>query len=90
MSNHIYTWDKTIRKQSKGRAIGSNLTGELGVFIMLVSTSAYIDRVKEATASIPNWEMHMLQFYIDDGDMITDPLPPGSRLKDQVPDRRYI
>ena len=49
MSNHIYTWDKTIRKQSKGGAIGSNLTGELGVFIMLVSTSAYIDRVKEAT-----------------------------------------
>ena len=84
MSNHIYTWDKTIRKQSRGGAIGSDLTRELGVFIMLVWTSSFKDRVKEATAGIPDWEMHMLQFYIDDGNMITDPLPPGSRLIDQI------
>ena len=49
MDNHIYTWDKTIRKQSKGGAIGSDLTGELGVFFMLVWTSLFIDKVKHAT-----------------------------------------
>ena len=82
MSNHIYTWDKTIRKQSAGGAIGSDLTGELGVFIMLVWTSRFIDKVRAATADIPDWEMHMIQFYVDDGDLIADPLPPGSRVID--------
>ena len=83
MSNHIYTWDKNIKKQSKGGAIGSDLTGELGVFIMLVWSSVFSDKVKKATESIPDWELHMQQIYVDDCDMITDPLPPGSRLIDQ-------
>ena len=51
MSNHIYTWDKTIKKQSKGGAIGSDLTGELGVFIMLVWSSIFIDKVKDGKLS---------------------------------------
>ena len=80
MSNHIYTWDKTIRKQSEGGAIGSDLTGELGVFIMLVWASLFIDKVKTATTDIPDWELHMMQYYVDDGDLISDPLPPGTRL----------
>ena len=80
MSNHIYTWDKTIKKQREGGAIGSDLTGELGVFIMLVWASIFIDKVKTATAHIPDWELHMMQYYVDDGDWITDPLPPGTRL----------
>ena len=80
MSNHIYTWDQTIRKQSKGGAIGSDLTGELAVFIMLVWTQRFVDKVKDATTDIPDWELHMMSFYIDDGNLITDPLPLGSRL----------
>ena len=80
MKNHIYTWDGSIKKQSKGGAIGSDLTGELGVFFMLVWTSIFIERVKYATLDIPNWEMHMLFYYIDDGNLIVDPLPLGSRL----------
>ena len=58
----------------------AGLTGELGVFIMLVWASIFIDKVKTATAHIPDWELHMMQYYVDDGDWITDPLPPGTRL----------
>ena len=65
MENHIYTWDGSIKKQSKGGVIGSDLTGELGVFFMLVWTSIFIDRVKYATLDIPDWEMHMLHMLID-------------------------
>ena len=32
MENHIFTWDGSIKKQSKGGAIGSDLTGELAPF----------------------------------------------------------
>ena len=53
MENHIYTWNGSIKKQSKGGPISSGLTGELGVFFMLVWTTIFIDRVKYATIGIP-------------------------------------
>ena len=60
MENHIYTWNGSIKKQSKGGAIGSDLTGELGVFFMLVWTTIFIDRVKYATIDIPDCKMHII------------------------------
>ena len=59
------------------------MTGELGVFFMLVWTSIFIDRVEYATIDIPDWQLHMLFYYINDGNFILDPLPPGSRLVDK-------
>ena len=47
---------------------------------MLVWTSIFIKKVKTATADIPDWELHMMQYYVDDGNLISDPLPPGTRL----------
>ena len=50
---------------------------------MLVWTSIFIDRVEYATIDIPDWQLHMLFYYINDGNVILDPLPPGSRLVDK-------
>ena len=82
MKNHTYTFNKEIKLQSSGGAIGLTLTGSLAVLYMLRWCKEFLAKVRDATSDLNGFELHMLKYYIDDGNTICSILPPGSRLVD--------
>ena len=80
MNNHIYTFNGEIKRQVKGGAIGLMLTGWLACLYMIHWCKKLVSKVKDATADLPDFVLHMLKLYVDDGDVVSTALPPGSRL----------
>ena len=82
MSNHCYTFNGQIKLQSKGGAIGNVLTGALGALTMVRFTRELKEKLAYAMQDNPDFVLHLLRIYVDDKNVITTVLPPGSRLID--------
>ena len=84
MGNHVYCHDRDISKQAGGGSIGNSLTGALATIFMLWWSRLFKDKVKDATVNLPDFIMYFLKYYVDDGNLGSEALPPGSRLVDGV------
>ena len=75
MSNHFYTFNGKLFKQSKGGAIGSELTGEVSGLYMVMWDQKYLKKLK--TLGIhPKCYVR----YVDDTLVITDTINKGVRF----------
>ena len=80
---NMFTFNKKIYRQRKGGAIGSTLTGALACLFMLVWCRDLKERLRVATMNLPNsslYKLYLLLYYVDDGTISTEALPPGCRL----------
>ena len=80
MSEHIYSFNNKLRIQSSGGAIGNVLTGALATLYMLYWTRTFVEKVENATKNLPDFALYMMKVYVDDGNLASEILPPGSRL----------
>jgi hypothetical protein len=74
MTNHVYSTEDVIRKQSKGGAIGLRMTGEIARIVMLEFDS--ILRARLAALGIEEWTYGR---YVDDTNTVVTVLPVGTR-----------
>ena len=65
MKNHIFKFDDVIKKQSKGGAIGNELTGELAAIIMTWWDKELLRKLEEL-----NIEVLLYKRYVDDVNII--------------------
>ena len=79
MSEHCYSFNSKLYKQSKGGAIGNILTGCLAVNYMLYWSREFTKKLKLATSNIPSFMLYLMKIYIDDNNIVCESLPPGSR-----------
>ena len=79
MSEHCYSFNSKLYKQSKGGAIGNILTGSLAVNYMLYWSREFTKKLKLATSNIPSFMLYLMKIYIDDNNIVCESLPPGSR-----------
>ena len=70
------------RGSQQGGAIGNTLTGALAVLYSLKWTRDFKAEPRRATADFPSFKLHLLKYYMDDGNGVSSSLPPGSRLID--------
>ena len=61
LSNHYYTFDNQIYKQSKGGSIGSELTGEVSRVYMLRWDRKLMKKLEKL-----GWEVVLYKRYVDD------------------------
>jgi hypothetical protein len=74
MTNHVYSTEDIIRKQSKGGAIGLRMTGEIARIVMLEYDS--ILRARLAALGVKEWTYGR---YVDDTNSVVSVLPLGTR-----------
>ena len=79
MSEHCYSFNSKLYKQSKGGAIGNILTGSLAVLYMLYWSREFTKKLILATSDIPSFILYLMKIYIDDNNIVCESLPPGSR-----------
>ena len=82
MSEHMYSFDGEIRKQQSGVAIGNVLGGALAVLYTVHFCRKYTEKILEATYDIPDFNLFLMKIYIDDNNVASESLPPGSRFID--------
>ena len=80
MGEHIYSFNGSLRKQSSGAAIGTTLAGALAVLYMLRWCRDFRRKLDFATSEMENFKLHMLKYYVDDGNIISSQFPLGARL----------
>ena len=80
MGEHIYSFNGSLRKQSSGAAIGTTLAGALAVLYMLRWCRDFQRKLEFATSEIKDFKLHMLKYYIDDGNIISSHFPLGARM----------
>ena len=80
MSNHVYSFNGSLRKQKSGGAIGNILTASLAVMFMIKWKREFAMKAEEAVSEIENAGIYKSRFYIDDGNHMGEALPPGARL----------
>ena len=61
MKNHVYTFNGTLKRQTKGRSIGLELTGVLVQIFML----RWDERFKEAVKEL-GLPLYLYKRYVDD------------------------
>ena len=75
LENHICSFDGKIRVQLHGGAIGDSLTGAIGsVYVLYWSR-----KLKQKLLSM-GITPELLQIYVDDQQIVTKALPPGTRV----------
>ena len=74
MSNHYYTVGGQIRRQEKGGAIGSDLTGETALLYMLTWDTKYLEKLKKLGVSL-----QLYRRYVDDIILLMNPIRNGWR-----------
>ena len=47
---------------------------------MLYWTRTFVNKVEVATKNLPDFALYMMKVYVDDGNLASETLPPGSRL----------
>ena len=80
MKNHLYMLDGKVYHQSEGGPIGLQLTGAIARTFMLWWDKKLMEKLREATKKI-RWECHMYLRYVDDGNIVCTPFPPGSKIE---------
>ena len=74
LSNHYYTFDGEIRRQSKGGSIGSELTGEVSRLYMLRWDDKFLTKLRKLRLS-----PQMYVRYVDDTLIVSEVIQPGVR-----------
>ena len=82
MQNHIFSFNLEIRRQASGGAIGNTLTGSLAMVWMLYWAGIFKNKLESATEEIETFKLYFLKYYVDDGNLASEALPPGARLID--------
>ena len=77
MTNHFYSFDNVIRKQSKGGAIGNKLTERLGKILMKRHCRKYVSLLARL-----GLEAELLKCYVDDTTDVCVAIDPGVRFED--------
>ena len=75
MNNHYYTFDNSIRKQSKGRAIGNKLTERVGKMFMKRHDKKYVKLLAKLKV-----EHELFERYVDDETVSLAGFDPGVRF----------
>ena len=75
MRNHFYLVGNETRKQAEGGPIGLELTTALARMTMIWWDEKFIERASRAKI-----EVEMLDRYVDDGDLIVEVPPKGTRF----------
>ena len=82
MDNHMYSFNTDIRLQDEGGSIGNTLTCALAVLFMVYWSRGFKSKLSLATEDFPQFYLKMFRYYMDDGNLGSTALPPGSRLID--------
>ena len=84
MGNHIYSFNGSLKKQTAGAAIGTTLAGAIAVLYMLRWCKILKVKINDAVSEMDNFNfnLRMLKYYVDDGNIISSIFPPGSRVCD--------
>ena len=77
MTNHFYSFDNVIRKQSRGGAIGNKLTERLGKILMKRHCRKYVSLLARL-----GLEAELLKCYVDDTTDVCVAIDPGVRFED--------
>ena len=77
MTNHFYSFENVIRKQSKGGAIGNKLTERLGKILMKRHCRKYVSLLARL-----GLEAELLKCYVDDTTDVCVAIDPGVRFED--------
>ena len=80
MNGHLYSYDNKVRKQRKGGPIGLRLTGVLAKLAMLIWAREFIKVLATVSATMAAVMIYMLKVYVDDVNVVTEELPPGTRF----------
>ena len=80
MKNHLYMLDGKVYHQREGGPIGLQLTGAIARAFMLWWDKKLMERLREATRKV-RWECQMYLRYVDDGNIVCTPFPPGSKIE---------
>ena len=80
MNGHLYSYDNKVRKQRKGGPIGLLLTGVLAKLVMLIWAREFIKVLATVSATMAAVMLYMLKVYVDDVNVVTEELPPGTRF----------
>ena len=83
MENHVYRFDKDIRRQRDGGSIGNSLTGEVAKVVMAWWTRKFLTLAKTATSHMMDQFITNSGLYIDDDNLVYFTLPHGARWSDQ-------
>ena len=78
----MYSFNTDIRLQDEGGSIGNTLTCALAVLFMVYWSRGFKSKLSLATEDFPQFYLKMCRYYMDDGNLGSTALPPGSRLID--------
>ena len=78
----MYSFNTDIRLQDEGGSIGNTLTCALAVLFMVYWSRGFKSKLSLATEDFPQFYLKMFRYYMDDGNLGSTALPPGSRLID--------
>ena len=84
MKNHVYEFDNKIHKQSKGGAIGVELTGDLTKVFMVWWTKQFLSKMRERETAL-----FLYKIYVDDINMLMH-IPNDIDAKPLSPDEKEI
>ena len=79
MDNHFYMVGGDIRRQTKGGAIGSDLTGETALLYMLTWDKRFISKLKKLGIALD-----MFRRYVDDIIVFLHPVRLGWRYNSKA------
>ena len=77
LKNHIFSFNGKIYHQTSGGAIGDRLVGVLGDILGSFWCSDFLNKLSKS-GIIPM----IAKLYVDDKTIVTKPVPPGSRFRD--------
>ena len=80
MGNHVYCFNGTNKLQLEGGPIGLKLSGAVAKVVMLSWSRRFRAATTTSLSSFANFDLYMLQFYVDDTMVATEELEPGCRF----------
>ena len=75
MRNHVYTFNREVRRQSEGGAIGNKLTGAMAKVYMSRWTKQLRCNLAQATEDNDDFELYVLKYYVDDNNLVMEAIP---------------
>ena len=77
LKNHIFSFNGKIYHQTSGGTIGDRLVGVLGDILGSFWCGEFLNKLRESGIN-----PKIAKVYVDDNTIVTKPVPPGSRFRD--------
>ena len=84
MNHHVYSLGQDTLIQGRGGPIGLKLSGAAAKVFMVNWCRRFEAKLRTAMATIPSFDLHLMNFYVDDELEVVEELPLGSRLVEGV------